>query len=144
MECEMCGSVTALKKARIEGTLLNVCDRCSRFGKIVEEHALPAKKRPIQELKESSIDPDFARKIRQARNDSGLSINELSKKISASASVLDRIEKGMRPTDDVARELEKALRIKLLGFITVTQQKTSGKAPEMTLGDVAEVKIKKK
>jgi len=46
----------------------------------------------------------------------GMSIEELGKRINEKASVLERVEKGMRPTDALARKLEKALKIKLLDF----------------------------
>ena len=144
MECEMCGSASSLKKAYIEGTLLSVCDRCSRLGKIVEEVRLPQKKIRNMEIEESSIDPEFASMVKDAREGIGITLEDLSKKTSVSFSVLHRVEKGMRPTDDVAKKLERALRIKLLGFSYAAEQKTSGKMQLLTLGDVAEMKIKKK
>ena len=36
INCDMCGRDTQLFKADIEGTILNVCGNCSRFGKIIE------------------------------------------------------------------------------------------------------------
>ncbi len=140
----MCGSASGLKKAYVEGTLLSVCDRCSRLGKVVEETRLPVKKARNMEIEESSIDPEFASKIKEARQNADITLEDLSKRTSVSHSVLHRIEKGMRPTDDVAKKLERALRIKLLGFSYAVEQKTSGKIQPLTLGDVAEVVIKKK
>ncbi len=145
IECEMCGSFKGLKKARVEGTLLHVCERCAKFGSIVEESvALPARKSREHEIKENVIDPDFASLVRDARKSLGVSIEELAGRISVPASVMHRIEKGMRPTDEVAKRLEKVLSIKLLGAEYVTEKKTSAKTPELTLGDIAEVKIKKR
>lgn len=145
MECEMCGSSGALKKAYIEGTLLSVCERCSGLGKVVEESParIPAK-RHEPEITESFIDPDFSSKVRRARGSAGISMEELAKRISVSVSVLHRIENGMRPTDDVAKRIEKALRIKITGYDSSGSQKTSGKLPPLTLGDIADVKIMKK
>ena len=143
MECEMCGLRQATVKIRIEGTVLGVCDRCSRLGTLVEETRLPVKKARNMEIEESSIDPDFASKIKEARKNADITLEDLSKRTSVSHSVLHRIEKGMRPTDDVAKKLERALRIKLLGFSYAAEQKTSGKMQPLTLGDVAEMKIKK-
>lgn len=140
----MCGSGASLRKAYVEGTLLRVCDRCSNLGKVVEDLPAVPQRKPVAELKESVIDPDFASIVRDARKSAGMTVEELSGRVSVGVSVLHRIENGMRPTDDVARRLEKALHIKILGFVSGTQQKTSGQAPPLTLGDVAEVKIRKK
>ncbi|MBI2172928.1 MAG: TIGR00270 family protein [Candidatus Aenigmarchaeota archaeon] len=144
MECEMCGSAKGLKKAWVEGTLLHVCERCAKFGSVVEESAaLPARKSREPEIKESVIEPDFATMVRDARMSSGMTVEGLSGKISISPSVLNRIERGMRPTDEVASRLEKALRIKLLGACT-EGRKTSVPAHHLTLGDIAEIRVRKK
>ena len=37
MNCDLCGKESDLKKVKIEGTLLSVCGKCSKFGEIVEE-----------------------------------------------------------------------------------------------------------
>ncbi|MDI6721200.1 MAG: multiprotein-bridging factor 1 family protein [Candidatus Aenigmarchaeota archaeon] len=146
MECEVCGSASALKKARVEGTLLKVCEKCARLGNVVDEPLfLPPKRKAEQTFKESIIDPDFANKIKKARKNIGLTIEELSKKISVGIGVVERIERGMRPTDEVARKLEKVLRIKLLDFSLSAEQKTNVPGEnQMTVGDIADLKIKKK
>ena len=96
MECEMCGSAKGLKKAWVEGTLLHVCERCAKFGSVVEESAaLPARKSREPEIKESIIELGFASIIRDARKSMGITLEELAKKISVSTAVMARIERGM-------------------------------------------------
>lgn len=114
MECELCGRSAQLVRAEIEGTVLSVCDSCAGLGRTAEVKAdVPDK--PRQHLiEESSINPGFAKIIKNARDK--MTLEELGKKIGEKASVLDRVEKGMRPTDALARKLEKALKIKLLSF----------------------------
>ncbi|HLC77305.1 MAG TPA: multiprotein-bridging factor 1 family protein [archaeon] len=115
MECELCGRNAQLTKAEIEGTILSVCDSCLRLGRQVEFTVeMPTKTK--REIGTSSINPDFASMIKKARSSQNFSIDQLASKISEKVSVLDRVEKGMRPTDMLAKKLEKALKIKLLGF----------------------------
>ena len=115
MECELCGRNTNLVKAEIEGTMLSVCNSCSQLGRRLEVTTELKEKKHLK-LDESTINPDFAKKIKESRSRHGLSVEQLASKINEKASVVDRVEKGMRPTDALARKLEKRLRIKLLGF----------------------------
>lgn len=116
MECELCSRPAQLVKAEVEGTLLSVCNSCTGFGRKVEAKIVDMPKKKPAELGESSINPDFAKIIKNARGKLGMNLEELGKKISEKASVLERVERGMRPTDALARKLEKALKIKMLGY----------------------------
>lgn len=117
MECELCGRPDAAARAEIEGILLNVCDSCARLGKRldVQPVVLEREKKSI-EVNVPSINPDFARIVKDARKKTGLNLEDLGKRISEKTSVLERVERGMRPTDMLAKKLEKALKIKLLGY----------------------------
>lgn len=95
---------------------MNVCDSCARLGRRIDVPPTKMREKKPLELSVSSISPDFAGKVKAARSAAGLSLEELGKKIKEKASVLERVERGMRPTDGLARKLEKALKIKLLGF----------------------------
>ncbi len=37
MTCDMCGKDVNLFKIKIENAIMNVCDSCSKFGKIFSE-----------------------------------------------------------------------------------------------------------
>jgi len=141
MECEICGKV-ATKKALVEETLLNVCSACLRFGKEVQEEIKPQKSvYPLQEL---SLDPSFATIIKSKREAMQLSREQLAGLIKEKSSVIERIEHGMRPTKDVAKKLEHALRVKLLGYEIKEEKLQKTKHADVTLGDIASVRVRKK
>ena len=87
---------------------------------------------------------DYADVIRVAREHSGLSHEDLGKKINEKESVLRKIETGkMAPNDQLVSKLEHALKIKLL--VPVTEEKVplpKASNREFTLGDA--IKISKK
>lgn len=115
MECELCGRNARLVPTKIEGTVLSVCDNCSNLGKKAEISVEIVDKRQNR-MDFNIIDPNFSKIIANSRNKAGLNLEELGKKINEKVSVLDRVEHGMRPTDELAKRLEKALKIKLLGY----------------------------
>jgi putative transcription factor len=145
----MCGKDGSLVKARIEGAELDVCDDCSRFGKVIsrpkpiltkkipERHAaIPLPKR--KELLETIV-PDYASKIKNAREKLGLTQEEFSKKLSERESIMQKIESGhFTPSIEQARKLEKALNIHLIenfedGEVPIAGQTKKGDG--FTLGD---------
>ena len=116
MECELCGRNAQLVKAEVEGTFLEVCPNCLKLGRPEIPAAVPTAARSPRDPSASEINPDFAKIVKAARAREGLNITQLADKIREKASVVERVEKGMRPTDMLARKLEKALKIKLLGY----------------------------
>ena len=114
MECELCGRNAQLMKTEIEGTVISVCESCSKLGRRTEFTVdIPTKK--FSDIDTYAINPDFSKIIKNARTTSGLTLEQLGMKINEKVSVLERVERGMRPTDALARKLEKALKIKLYG-----------------------------
>ena len=145
MECELCGKNTKPVKARIEGTVISVCEDCANMGqRIYESKPVPIKGRPKITIQESSINPDFAEIVKNARESKNLKREELARKISERVSVIERIEHGNRPTDSTARKLEKALNVKILGFQSNDFSETRSKTEPLTLGDVVQIKHRKK
>ncbi len=116
MECELCGRTASLTKTEIEGTVLAVCSSCAALGRNAEPKITDIPKKKMIEPVESVINPDFASTVKAARSRVGLSLEDLGRKINEKASVLDWVERCMRPTDELARKLEKSLKIRLLGF----------------------------
>jgi putative transcription factor len=142
MECELCGRNGQLVKTEIEDVILSVCNNCAQLGRRAEvKYDLPDKAKI--RIDETQVKPEFASLIRNARNASGLTIEALGEKIGEKASILERIEKGMRPTNEVAKKLEKALKIKLLGQEDVEYEIGRSSKFEPSLGDVAMIKRKK-
>jgi putative transcription factor len=164
MRCEICGQPIEegkSKRTKIDGSIMEVCLDCSKFGVIQKQPPKPkniqnkgknqAKStrtpRPMYSLDEPTEElvEDFQNIIRKARESKGLSREKLGEKIYEKVSVINRIESGkMDPDLKLAKKLEKALNINLLEKISNMEledfkNKTSG-GP--TLGDI--VKIKKK
>ena len=165
MRCEVCGRKIhgSPINAVIEGAKLTVCIECSKHGKVIREeevefeHATPKKplpsipfvqrKKPAQAKVEitQEIVEDYDSKIRQAREQLGLSHEELGKKINEKASVLSKLETGkMTPNNLLVTKLEHALKIKLL--VPIKEEKFSAipKAPSRgsTLGDLIQLNKK--
>jgi putative transcription factor len=143
MECEMCGRRGQLMRAEIEGSVLSVCSDCASFGKRVDVRSEVRSRRPLT-IENKSINPDYAKIIRSARVSAVLSIEQLSEKIGEKANVVERVEKGMRPTDALAKKLEKALNVRLFGFAEQDVQIQRRKDTSQSLGDIAVIRHKKK
>ena len=169
MRCEICGqSIEEGKseKTKIDGSVMEVCPDCSKFGviqKTPKPKYIPTKTkkdsratgtdrprrtpRPMYSLDEPTEElvEDFERIVRQSRESKGLSREALGEQIYEKVSVINRIESGkMAPDIKLAKKLEKALNITLIEKISDMdledfKNKTAG-GP--TLGDI--VKIKKK
>ncbi|MGA2523981.1 MAG: multiprotein bridging factor aMBF1, partial [Candidatus Bathyarchaeia archaeon] len=161
LRCEVCGHKihTEPITAVIEGARLTVCVECAKHGKVVhqEEIALPKtiQKKPLTPMpvlqKKPSVasvqitqelTQDYANKIRVAREKTGLTHEELGKKINEKASVLRNLEaRKMEPNNQLASKLEHMLKIKLL--VPISDEKTvqipKSANEELTLGDLIEI-----
>ena len=145
-ECEICGRSASLR-AVIEGSWVYVCSQCSKHAEAVEE--IKPVQRTVQikkiiTIEESKINPDFASIVKQSRENAKLTRKDLARKIKEKESVIERTERGNIPEDKVAKKLEAALRIKLLGFEEAKVKLQKKKDEEITLGDVVEVRLKRK
>ncbi len=160
MLCEMCNNKEACCKALVEGAEIALCRNCSKFGRVTKEIRveLPAKKAkksgvaapaslPKKEkIVIDSIVADFGAKIKKAREKSGLTQQEFALKISEKESIVHKLETGlMEPDINLAKKLERALRIKLVeekeegeddGAIVAGAKKSEG----FTLGDFIRAK----
>jgi len=121
MDCEVCGSKKATVKARITGALLSVCSGCATTGEVIHEpimrptqkHMLPAP--IIKPESEELIVLDFAKKISQARQKTGLKQQDIANKINEKVSVISAVETGKRVPDlKLAKKLERFFGITLI------------------------------
>lgn len=116
----MCGRSAPLLKARIEGSELDVCEGCARFGKVLAQPKVPrlAKKQHAQRQNPEelfSLVDDYAKRIRAARETLGLLQEEFAKKVAERHSLMQKIEAGsIKPSLPLARKLENMLHLKLL------------------------------
>ncbi len=152
--CDMCGSESNLFRTEIEGTMLNVCKNCSKFGKVksallIKENIKKSQKQeftprpPIskEQLLQKLVD-NFSEIIKKKRESLNLKQEEFAKKINEKVSLIQKIESGnFTPSIKFARKIEKFLKI------TLIEQYTSDKpefgtsdSPNFTLGDYIKIK----
>ena len=144
MLCEICGERPAEGESEVDGLKLKVCSKCSKFGaKVYRPATQSSTSKPVlRDEKEVEVLPDFAERIRKAREGAGITRKEFAEKINEKQGVIEQIESGKRlPNIQVARKIEKHFSIRLLGSVVQPETKTTS-LPELTLGD--RVVIKKK
>ncbi len=162
MLCEVCGSeVPRTKTVIVEGTVLNACPNCSRFGVEVGATAsaprrkstppviaerLEARRRRMTPKDmyasggEEELVEDYPARIRAAREARGWKQADLGGKINERVTVIAKLESGtMLPTDDLLRRLERALEIKLKEKLPPTTMKKAGPRESLTLGDLMDL-----
>lgn len=139
MECELCGA-RATRKAKIEGAILNICDKCEKFGQpISPKKSIKTKLIRLPEELELTVKVDFFSEIKKAREKRNLSREELAKAISEKSSFVKRIEEGWEPPLDVIRKLERFLNTDLIENIPYVKIKKKDET-KLTVGDVVRVK----
>jgi putative transcription factor len=151
--CEMCGTDDKLYKTDIEGSQLNVCAKCAKFGTVISAVREPVYERPnkpgkatLPQVTESEIiqvvAEDYSDLIKAAREKMGLKQEELAKAIAEKESLIHKLESGQfEPPPTLARKLEKYLHIKLIE----QHEEKHGKAfkaqgSSMTIGDMLTMK----
>jgi len=141
MLCEMCGKdVEMTSRVRVEGTILRLGPECARFGELVDPvpaptHVAPPARpgaRPIApprptgtgrrleerdlytDIGELELAPDWAKRVRIAREHLGWTPEVLGKKLNEKKSVVLKIESGgLHPPDALVRKIEHLLKIRL-------------------------------
>jgi putative transcription factor len=141
MLCEMCGKdVDLTSRVRIEGSVLNLCSDCARFGKALDPPSPPAlvaaaprravysggasraggggrsmQERDLyQEIGEMELAPDWSKRIRVAREALHWTPEEFGKKLNEKKSVVLKIESGgFHPPDQLVRRIERLLKVRL-------------------------------
>lgn len=159
MQCEICGAEIQGSPCRIviDSSALDVCKSCARFGKpedkwspvtrkiVPVERSFAVKKpKPRDHFKDLvEIVPDYGQKIRIAREELGLSPEELGTKIKEKAALIRKIEREeISPEDNIRKKLEKELNIKLTDQVTDAKVKSGSGTRGLTLGDIANIKRK--
>jgi len=165
--CEVCGKGPARHTAIIEGAKFEVCDRCAGHGKVLEKPNLNKgsvvqggqnivkKSSSLRTGKKDSnrsynmreeIVEDYSEIIKKVFNKSGKTYKDFANDLNESESYMRKIIRGeMTPTINTAKKLEKAFNITLIedGEKEKINIRSSS-ADELTLGDMVEIKKKKK
>jgi len=139
MLCEMCGNeVETTSRVRVEGTVLALCSNCAKFGTVLDPPTAPAptERAPVRpgtpatrvmgtgrrleerdlytEIGELELAPDWARRVRVAREAAAWTPEDLAKKLNEKKSVVLKLESGaFHPPDQLVRKVEHLLRIRL-------------------------------
>ncbi len=152
MQCDLCGSEEEeLFRAIVEGTELNVCENCAKYGKVIEKKPVKAIEEKKEYAKRSAepekeiiqvIVPDFAKRVKNKRESLGLKQKDFAKKISEKESLVHNIETGsFKPSIGLAKKLEKFLKIKLIEEYEEEHKKGyKADADGFTIGDLVKVK----
>ncbi len=150
MRCEICGKKVPGRpiRVKIDGSVMQTCEECSKFGKVQKEPPRPARsrtppRRPRIREPTYEISEDCNTLIRTAREKKGWSREELAQKLNEKASVISRIESGkMVPDTKLARKIERILKIVILDKIDDEQPEdfVSSRTGGTTIGDIAQIK----
>jgi len=134
-----------LYRAEIEGTILEVCENCLKFGENLGEIQTSEVKAPVKiksEIREETVFVDnYGELIVESRKKMNLTREEFAKKINERESLIKRIEsEKMRPDDKLTEKIEKFLGIKLKQLFESKHLEKKPMKGELTLGDIVEVK----
>lgn len=158
-QCEICGAEIsgASQRIVIDGSSLDACKSCARFGKPedkwspVSRKMAPAERaftvrrpKPRDHFKDLvELVPEYGRKVREARESMGLTPEALGLRIKEKAALLKKIEREeISPEDEVRKKLEKELNIKLTDQVGEAKLRAGGQSRGLTLGDIASIKRK--
>ena len=140
-ECEICGSIDANRRTRIDNAILSVCGECVKFGEEIPLIEVRKEKKFIPRLEEmqQSIKSNFYSQIKNERVKKNLTQEELAKKLNEKVSVIKRIEEGWEPSLNTISKLEKFFKIKLTEELEEKRLEKKECKTELTIGDVVEV-----
>jgi putative transcription factor len=158
--CDMCGAENRLYKAQIEGSILNVCQHCARFGKVLanihdkrfvekmqkkQQSAQIPRPAPVSEELVESIVENYSELIKKRREELSLTQEDFAKKINEKESIIHKIETGhFEPNILLARKIERFLKLKLIEQVEAksADAEKPTKTEAFTLGDF--IKIRKR
>jgi len=132
MECELCGkNLEHARKAQVEGSILNVCDECVKYGTEVqfsrpassetvetEFYTSPARKvkMPYSQgiAEEFELVEDCGKIIQRKWQESGKKLEEFAAMLNEKSSVISKLISGsMVPDEKLVKKLERLLNVKL-------------------------------
>ena len=156
--CEMCGKeVPVTKPVFIEGSRLNVCSNCAKFGDDYRAQSKGGAPAPSAQVIEQRLQrreqrmqtkdvyrgtetveliDDYGGAIRKARMAKGMDLDQFAASILEKKGILAKIEANdLIPDDKMVKKLEKALDIKLTETVTSSGRIGGGQSTKMSLGD---------
>ncbi|MCX8178759.1 MAG: multiprotein bridging factor aMBF1 [Candidatus Aenigmarchaeota archaeon] len=141
-ECCICGKEQKeLVRIALEDAIVDVCNSCSTFGQKVNVKP----KEPIYAIKDKKDDDfeiieNFGEVIKKAREKNGIERKDFAAKIKESEKLIRKIESGdIKPDLNLAKKIEKELKIKIIEKAEKDFQKREIKKAELTIGDVVQI-----
>lgn len=160
MICEMCGKDAPFTKyVFIEGSRLNVCPSCAKFGddhrakqskgssdfvsnaQIIDQRLQKRQQRMrvkdvYSESETIKLVDDYGGVIRKARIAKGIDIEQFAASILEKKGILAKIEANdLIPDDKLVKKLEKVLNIKLTEAVSSGGSISHSQSVRMSLGD---------
>ena len=157
MICEMCGKdVPQTRAVIVEGTKLNVCPGCAKFG---EDYRSPSAggapvsqtvidqrlERRERRMKSKDIYAgttsvelieDYGGAIREAREAKGMDLEQFAASIQEKKGLLAKVEaNNLVPDDKLIKKIEKALDIKLMETVLSGTTVCGSRSEKMTLAN---------
>lgn len=145
-ECEVCGRASGrLVETSIEGSVMRTCYACSKLGTRVVLKKPGRKPPPLYRARKERVLvplPGYGELLRARREELGLTQEELGRRLNEKTSVIARLEaERMRPSEALARKLERHLGVKILEKVEEPEVRGSrAKTGELTLGDVVKIR----
>lgn len=146
-ECNLCGQeFSQLNKAEVEGTIIDVCNSCLRFGRKIE---IPQQTYKIQrkidfkslEQEDLTIVSGYGEKMRKARESLGMSRVQLAEKMKEKKSIIKRLEEEkMEPDEKLMKRIEKLLGVNLSEKYQERKMPRTREKTKLTVGDIVSVK----
>ncbi len=153
INCDICGKKVQLFKTDIESTIMNVCQDCSKFGKVIsviKQETKEAKKEIKKQTEEQkpeeelvlAIVPSYGEIIKKKREELGIKQEDFAKKINEKVSLLHKIETSQfEPSISLARKIEKFLHVKIVEIEEAKPgSSTASKSESFTIGDFIKVR----
>jgi putative transcription factor len=153
MQCELCGNECGErgKLGMVDNVKMMLCPSCFHYGKGVKEvHGSPVhvhktiekrirrhKVKDVYDGMNVELISDYSSIIKSARKKKGLTREQLGFNIGEPTGAISKIENGeLRPSDKVAKKLEKELSISLFEEVKkVSPQQSMSASHGLTLGD---------
>ena len=143
-ECTICGKkVDILNKVEMEGTVIEVCEKCTKFGtKIIPRQSYkPIAKKIEFKIEEDEFVPDYGKAIKRYRESKCLNREEFSKQLNEKETVIKRVEEEqMEPDERLTKKLENLIGTKLTQKYSSGAKTSEKKKHRLTVGDIVEVK----
>jgi putative transcription factor len=167
--CELCGSdVDSLTTVKVSSAEMDVCSSCEGHGTVVEDQeneqteteskystdgnsstsqstnsggsSSESSGRYRDDSEEfTALPPDYGDRVQQAREDAGLSRQELARQLQEKESLIRRVENNeTQPTKDLQSRIENKLDLSLADSGADTDFDTDSSSTGLTIGDVVE------